>query len=210
MNRHLFLMPGMHGRWKEAFGDAARNVSDVNAVVRAATPDTLAWVNVERQGDIARLRQTRPEIPLIALSGNPGQEQAMAAFSAGVRGYCHVLAVPEQLKQVALVVANGGLWIGADLMERAVSAVGQIVSSQPSAQPAERGALLDKLSPRERDVALQVASGASNKVVARQLDITERTVKAHLTSIFEKCSVRDRLQLVIALRRGTEVPETTH
>ena len=95
-------------------------------------------------------------------------------------------------------------------MERAVSAVGQVVSTQPVGDPGERDKLLAKLSPRERDVALQVAGGASNKVVARHLDITERTVKAHLTSIFEKLDVRDRLQLVIALRRGTETPSTVH
>lgn len=70
--------------------------------------------------------------------------------------------------------------------------------------------MLEKLSPRERDVALQVAGGASNKDVARRLNITERTVKAHLTSTFDKLEVRDRLQLVIALRRGTEPPGTLH
>lgn len=210
MSQHFFLVPGIKGRWREAFGDQAVEISNIDVAMRRASAESMVWIDVDRQEDLARLKQGRPELRAVAMTTNPSQQQGMAAFSSGVRGYCHALAVPEQLQQIALVVSNGGLWIGSDLMERAVSAVGQVVSSQPPGDGAAREDLLAKLSPREKDVALQVASGASNKVVARQLDITERTVKAHLTSIFEKLAVRDRLQLVIALRRGTEIPQTTH
>lgn len=55
------------------------------------------------------------------------------------------------------------------------------------------------LSGREITVAQLVGQGASNKEVARQLDIAERTVKAHLTAIFEKLQVRDRLQLSLRI-----------
>ncbi|MBL8432557.1 MAG: helix-turn-helix transcriptional regulator, partial [Dechloromonas sp.] len=55
------------------------------------------------------------------------------------------------------------------------------------------------LSGRETQVARLVASGASNKEIADQLAITERTVKAHLTVIFEKLGVRDRLQLSLRI-----------
>jgi DNA-binding NarL/FixJ family response regulator len=51
------------------------------------------------------------------------------------------------------------------------------------------------LTERERQVAQAVAAGASNKEIARQLGITERTIKAHTGAIFEKLAVRDRLQL---------------
>jgi DNA-binding NarL/FixJ family response regulator len=54
-----------------------------------------------------------------------------------------------------------------------------------------------KLSQREIEVTQAIAKGASNKVVARQLDISERTVKAHVTAIFEKLGVTDRLKLVL-------------
>jgi DNA-binding NarL/FixJ family response regulator len=56
---------------------------------------------------------------------------------------------------------------------------------------------LSLLTSREKAVAELVAAGKSNKEVARDLDITERTVKAHLGSAFEKLQVRDRLQLVL-------------
>ncbi len=53
----------------------------------------------------------------------------------------------------------------------------------------------EKLTERELQVARLIAQGASNKEIARQLDITERTVKAHVAALLEKCSARDRLQL---------------
>jgi len=56
------------------------------------------------------------------------------------------------------------------------------------------------LTPRERDVAIEVAHGATNKEVAQRLNITERTVKAHLGAVFEKLGVRDRLQLVLEFK----------
>jgi RNA polymerase sigma factor (sigma-70 family) len=66
------------------------------------------------------------------------------------------------------------------------------------------GALLASLTERERGVAEAVASGLSNKEVARRLGITERTVKAHLSSAFRKLGVRDRMQLVVRLRMATD------
>jgi DNA-binding NarL/FixJ family response regulator len=102
---------------------------------------------------------------------------------------------------VALVVINGGLWVGADLMTRAAGAVARASGPQTT-----WAAPLAELTPREREVATQVAEGACNKEVGRRLDITERTVKAHMTAIFEKLGVRDRLQLVLLLRRSTPAP----
>jgi len=60
--------------------------------------------------------------------------------------------------------------------------------------------LQEKLTEREREVALAVSRGASNKEVARQLGITERTVKAHVSIIFTKLAVQDRLHLALRIR----------
>jgi two-component system NarL family response regulator len=60
--------------------------------------------------------------------------------------------------------------------------------------------VLHDLTPREREIALSVSGGLSNKEVARQLAITERTVKAHLSNVFEKLNVKDRMALSILLR----------
>ncbi len=59
------------------------------------------------------------------------------------------------------------------------------------------------MSEREREVAFAVAEGLTNKSVAQRLDITERTVKAHLSAVFDKFGVRDRMQLALQIsQRG--------
>lgn len=200
MSGHLLLSPQarVQGRLPEAFPDlkVAASVADA---ARSAQAGDLVWIDLSLADAVAGLRAARPELAMVALSLNPGADEGLTAFDAGVRGYCHLLAVPELLRQVALVVSNGGLWIGPELMSRVVAAAARAPSPGTS-PPGRQSSPLDGLTPRERDVALQVAGGASNKEVALRLDITLRTVKAHLSAIFEKLGVRDRLQLVLALR----------
>lgn len=205
MNAHLFLITRSRspGRWQEAFPNAAV-VHQPSEALRQAGPQSLIWIEVTRRNWMAELRAQRPELPLVALTLNPSTTEGVAAFEAGARGYCHALAAPEMLRQVALVVSNGGLWLGTDLMSRAAKAIaGMPASASASPSAREASTSLDTLSPRERAVALQVAGGASNKEVARTLDITLRTVKAHMGAIFDKLGVRDRLQLVLLLREAT-------
>jgi two-component system nitrate/nitrite response regulator NarL len=200
MIAHVFLFPRGQGRWLETFERAAI-VSRPADALGLVSRGTIVWVDVAEPRWIADLRAARSDLVLVALTLNPSTTEAMAAFEAGARGYCHALAVPEMLRQVALVVSNGGLWVGADLMSRAAGAVAK------SAGPvAEAASPLADLTPRERAVALQVAEGASNKEVARRLDITARTVKAHMSAIFDKLGVRDRLQLVLLMRHSTPAP----
>jgi len=97
---------------------------------------------------------------------------------------------------VARVVEHGGLWVGPRLMRRLMQ--GLAARGKAAAEPA-----LDMLSQRERQVAVAVAQGSTNKEIARVMGITERTVKAHLSTAFEKLGVRDRMQLSL-LVNGVE------
>jgi len=63
--------------------------------------------------------------------------------------------------------------------------------------------LLQELSPRELEVANMVSTGENNKEIAKQLTISERTVKAHLTSTFKKINVSDRLHLALFMKENT-------
>jgi DNA-binding NarL/FixJ family response regulator len=115
--------------------------------------------------------------PLVVLADDPDERVVLEALVAGAAGCCNSRAAPEVLRQVALVVANGGLWVGQSLLTQLV------------------GATTRRLGALGQVVARLVAEGAANKEIAARLAITERTVKAHLTAIFEKLGVRDRLQL---------------
>ncbi|WP_420464452.1 response regulator transcription factor [Panacagrimonas sp.] len=171
-------------------------MADPEHAARQAEQTAVVWVDATRLDWIASLKARRADLVLVALSLNPAPEEGIAAFELGVRGYCHALASAPMLNQVALVVTHGGLWLGAELMARTAAAIARVTVAMPG-----NPAVLDSLTPRERDVALQVAEGASNKEIARRLNITPRTVKAHMGAIFDKLDVRDRLQLVLLLRR---------
>jgi len=195
MIRHLFISSRKHllPRWQEAFPDAC-----IAGDPAGHTADVVWWAPVEfKLESLERLlARLAGAAPVIVLSSEPRQAEAMQALAAGARGYCHAYATAAMLEQVATVVRHGGLWLGPELMSTMIGAA----SKQLLADTDAPGARLDTLTPRERSVAVEVARGATNKEVARRLDITERTVKAHLSAVFEKLGVRDRLQLVLALK----------
>jgi len=181
-------------RWLEAFPQAVGKVS------RGGTPPSLVWVRLQGDapaaGQIEAARQLAGEPPLVVLSDQPSDEEALNCFALGVRGYCNSHAVPELLQRVADVVLQGGLWIGESLMQRLLQGTARMPLPAPAGAPPDWAALL---TGREREVALAVAEGASNKEIARQLGITERTIKAHTGAIFEKLGVRDRMQLSLVV-----------
>ncbi len=183
-------------RWLQAFPKASGLRLDEIAKPKPAP--TLLWVRLPPNRAIAPLladlRHRLGNLPCILLSDTPGDDQALAGFSAAARGYCNTHAAPAFLQQIAEVVGQGGLWIGENLMNRLVDATARIAIDKP-AGPAESWASL--LTPREQEVARAVAEGASNKEIARGLGITERTVKLHVGAVLEKLAVRDRLQIAL-------------
>ncbi|MGR2737383.1 LuxR C-terminal-related transcriptional regulator [Billgrantia sp. Q4P2] len=137
---------------------------------------------------------------IVVMSLAPSEAEALKALQAGARGYVHALSPPDLLGQAALVTANQGIWVPAELLSKVVGAAFTTLGGRENL-PQES---LSALTERERAVALAVAEGRSNKEVARQLDITERTVKAHLGAVFRKLGVRDRMQLVLRLAKQDE------
>lgn len=132
---------------------------------------------------------------LIATNTLPDDAEGMRLLGSGVRGYCHAAAPAALLQQVLNVVSAGEIWAGRTLVQHLLATVRQI----PVPAGANPAGALAKLSEREQDVARLAAQGAANKEIARQLGITERTVKAHLSAAFEKLGVADRVQLTLKI-----------
>jgi DNA-binding NarL/FixJ family response regulator len=196
-------------RWREAFPSIRAAKLGAPRLGRSAAP-TLVWVRLPHETLAVAALQAIPErlrsIPVVVMSDLPGDEEALAAFSAGARGYCNTHALPQVLEQVASVVLQGGLWIGESLMQRLLVATARL-PVPPAAQPVAGGRRWsDPLTDREREVATTLARGASNKEIARTLGITERTVKAHVGAILEKLQVRDRLQLSLIVNGRAAPP----
>lgn len=200
--RSIFLSADARLRdsWREAFPDLTAGKLD-----EPPSGAGLVWVLLpegkQAAATIARLRRGLAGRPLIVLADEPTEDEAMAALAAGAAGYCNGHAAAQVLQQVATVVENGGVWIGQGLMQRLLSATARLLP-EPAA---EQGAWRSTLTPREQEVAVALAKGASNKEIARQLDITERTVKAHVGATLEKLGARDRLQLSLIIN-GIDKP----
>lgn len=199
MSQVFVTPPGaLRERWREAF-PGARVAAEVSSVSgEALAGQGSLWLDLSAVP--ARQREARVKAacalgrPVIAMVAVPLEAEAFSLLGTGLQGYCHVEAAPDQLREIAQVVERGGLWMPPELLQRFLAMATRVV---PSAMPEVRE--LDELTSRELMVAEQVARGASNREIAETLDITERTVKAHLSAIFEKLEVRDRVQLALKM-----------
>lgn len=138
---------------------------------------------------------------VIVLSPVPDGDEALAVIKRGAVGYGHTLASPPRLREMAMVVSHGGLWMGKQFLQRIVAGVNQTI---PSPQLEEQkvpvaSQFKNLLSDRELCVAEQVALGATNQEISARLEIKERTVKSHITSMFQKLNVRNRVELALVL-----------
>lgn len=192
-------------RWRQAFPDGQS--SDWDTLQQLVQAGDTVWLAVEHADwldKVAALLRVQSQCRLVVLSPMPCDVEGLRAINAGARGYCHLLAVPELLREVEQVVRLGGLWVGPELVRRLVAATRDLLARNAGADVPQVD--LSLLSEREAQVARAVAAGRSNREVAAQLHISERTVKAHLGAAFDKLGVRDRVQLVLYLTQG--MPQT--
>lgn len=189
--------PGLLQYWELAargLYDTQLTDMDWPADPRALVLLDLAHPNLQDRSD-AWWQQHSQSALLIATNTMPDDAEGLRLLGCGVRGYCHAAVPTILLQQILAVVGAGEIWAGRTLVQRLLAAVQQI----PVPAAANPATILALLSDREQDVARLAAQGAANKEIARQLGITERTVKAHLSAAFEKLAVADRVQLTLKI-----------
>lgn len=162
-------------RWKQ------KNRSLV--VLDAALPQLPSWTD-------SRWAAVVGDVKLLVLSSRPSDEDARQALAAGCCGYAHAYSTPTTLTNILHSIATGNIWMGRSLLQRLLQDVDARLP-EPGVQWA------DQLSRREQEVARLAAMGQSNADIAERLSISERTVRAHLSAIFEKLQVQDRLMLAL-------------
>jgi two-component system nitrate/nitrite response regulator NarL len=190
-------------RWREAFS----NVVVVSELAMIGDEE-LIWLDISNMNleliDLALEDFSSKGRSIVVLSPMPNEAEAAHVMGLGARGYLHVLAAAKTLREVEAVVAKGGAWLEPGLMARLLKITEAIVGGHST-----DSVDLSMLTSREFAVAEQVARGSSNREIAASLDISERTVKAHLTAIFEKLNVRDRVQLAISVLKGLSSASVT-
>jgi len=141
-----------------------------------------------------QIREAQPEVAVVVLTSFSDRERILRALDAGAAGYLLKDAEPDELARAIEAAARGE----APLDPKAARA---LLSAHRSAEPAEL------LSEREREVLAMVAEGLANKLIAQRLAISEKTVKAHLTSVYRQIGVSDRTQAALwAQRHGIRRP----
>lgn len=147
-------------------------------------------------GGLACLHERSPGTKIVLFTKTPRLKEALSALKSGVKGYCHRNLSPALLKKVIEAVQKNEFWLGRKLTSRVLQEL-----TEPSEEPivAQTETDMGRLSKRERETAALVGKGLNNNAIAQQLQISERTVKAHLASIFSKLGIKSRLNLALVM-----------
>lgn len=135
-------------------------------------------------------------IPLIALTTIPAFKEAVILMQIGVKGYGNRKMRTENIQQAIENVISGQIWLPPEIVNQLISSVGV-----EETKPEENSTILDALSTREKEVANYVAEGLANQEMADKMFVTLRTVKAHLSSIYDKTGLKNRLELGVRLKK---------
>jgi len=154
---------------------------------------------------VLQIRQSFPDCKIFILSNRPEQLEGLQFLQYGVVGYANTYIAPGRLTEAVQTILAGSVWIGQDLMQRLIKETFQAGKKEPVEKPVDQGKkqMLRKLSDREYQIANLVAQGLANMDIAESLAITERTVKAHLSSIYAKTGTKGRLNLALLVNRGS-------
>jgi DNA-binding NarL/FixJ family response regulator len=135
-----------------------------------------------------RIRSAHPEINVVVLTAFSDRGRILDAIDAGAVGYLLKDAEPDELIRGLRAAARGESPLAPEAAQALVAA-----RAEHHTEP--------ELTPREREVLALLADGLPNKLIARRLEISEKTVKAHLTNIFQRIGVTDRTQAALWAQR---------
>jgi len=174
-----------------ATGDPAKVVP----LMREHQPDLMVLdLRLAKTDGLSVLRMIRAdgcEIPVVILTMSDNEDDMSASLRAGVRGYLLKDMEPEEVIDAIGRASRGEMVVASSMMLK----FAQILQSGPKGSA--MGSLVASLTERERQVLDHVASGQSNKVIAKALDISHNTVKLHVRHIMGKLNLRSRVEAAV-------------
>ncbi|KAF0192178.1 MAG: regulatory protein LuxR [Gammaproteobacteria bacterium] len=144
---------------------------------------------------LVTLNETSPETSILLMIDREAQSVNPELMRYGVRGFCRSDVAPDTFAKAVESLLNGALWIPRDLVPALVNQLR--VEVQRGGPEAAQLARFRSLTRRQVEVVRMVSDGANNKEIARELGISDRTVKAHLSVVFEKLGISSRLNLAL-------------
>lgn len=174
----------------DKLSDCIKQYSDPVAVIHYSL-EGLGGVN-----GIKLLYETVPVRKMLVLEDIPSELHGVELLKSGILGYGNTYLDPSVLREAIKVIQIGEIWVSKRFVQWLANNCNPVEH-----YPAQNGKeiQLNSLTASEVKILTQLLDGDSNKVIAKKLNISERTVKAHLTSIFRKTGVKDRLHLVLSV-----------
>ncbi len=197
---HLVVREGLHTILEvsgdiEPVGEAANGAEAVRLVGELSPDVVLMDLRMPGMDGIEAIQQIKarsPVVEIVILTTYDDDEYIVQGLRAGARGYLLKDTGRQALFETIRAAARGESLLPSAVVDKVVAHLG-----------APRPVAAGSLSEREQEVLALLAEGASNKEIAMRLQITERTVKAHVTSILNKVGVNSRTEAVaVALRQG--------
>ena len=196
------LLADDHGLVRDGLGRLLASVPDIEVVAVAADGAEAIRLAQEHRPDVIlmdlrmpgmdgseatrRLLEEDPATQVVILTSFSERDEILSALDAGAIGYLLKDAEPDEVIRGVRAAAHGESPL-------APKAARELLGSRSSA-PASQ------LTDREREVLRLVTRGLPNKLIARELGISEKTVKAHLTAVFQRIGVTDRVQAAMWAR----------
>ncbi len=143
------------------------------------------------------LRTRVADVPVVVLSGDQDPQLIKASIARGAVGFVPKSYTSDMMIAALKFILAGGVYLPACVLETEAS-----VLDRPGSSGADISNLFLRLSPRQQEVARCLLQGLSNKTIARRMNISEGTIKAHVSSIFQVIGARNRVEAVIIAAKG--------
>lgn len=175
----------------EVIGEANDGIECLNKLPEVNPQVLLLDINMPKKNGIEVLKEIRNkniDVKVLVLTVHDEIEYLLEAIDIGVDGYIMKDSESTELKKAIDAIINGETYIQPKLIPALNS---KLITRD------EDKTKIDSLTSRELEVLIQVANGMFNKEIALSLDISERTVKNHISNIFKKINVSDRTQAAV-------------
>jgi DNA-binding NarL/FixJ family response regulator len=147
--------------------------------------------------------QASPSTRVVVITNSPTSTGALAAIKCGAQGYGPKNLSGPLIRKAARVVSGGEIWIGRKFISMLILELGGFkrlsknASLKTEGNEREARNVFNELTVRQREIASLIATGEHNRTISSHLSISEKTVKAHLTTIFRKLGISGRIQLAL-------------
>jgi DNA-binding NarL/FixJ family response regulator len=189
------LASALRSGFKSAAVAFAGTLAETQAALIAAPETDLLILDLDMPGmqglaGLAVLRGAFPTIPVAIVSATTNPAAMRQTIEMGAAGFIPKLAPSERFLEVIQAILDGVIWLPSEARDQALGANDRDIAARAA-----------RLTPQQHRVLMLMAEGKPNKLIAHEMQITEPTVKAHVTEILRKLGATSRTQAVIAAQR---------